>query len=480
MSNFLGLLYMTAVAILSLYGFLGLLTLGLYIRHRHDTYPLPHVSLDDLPAVTVQLPIFNERYVVKRLIETAVALDYPRHKLQIQVVDDSTDDTTDRAAELVAYYKKQGINISLIHRDSREGYKAGALANALTHATGDFVAIFDADFAPLPTFLQQTIPHFINEPGLGMIQARWGHLNSEDSLLTGAQAIALDKHFAMEQTVRHRANLFPKFNGAGGIWRKACLEDAGGWQDDTVCEDLCLSTRAILRGWQFRFLNDVTAPAELPTSITAYKNQQARWAKGSTQCMIKFGRDIMINQNHSVLARFYALFSMSAYTTHLLLITMLLLQVPLVYLGYRFSPYMLLFTVAGLGQPILFILGQQVLYPDWQRRLRYFPALLLVAIGTAPSNTRAILQAFFGRRHVFIRTPKMGDSFLRKRGDAGIYRMQFDWIVLVEVFLALYAATGIGLILQRGNAGALFFLVTCAVGFGYVAWLSLRETSRSL
>ena len=475
MINFLGFVYMTAVAILSFYGFLGLLTLRLYIRHRHDTFPLPAVTTDDLPTVTIQLPIFNERYVVKRLIEAAVALDYPRDKLQIQVVDDSTDDTTDRAAELVTYYNKKGVNISLLHRDNREGYKAGALTNALTHATGKFVAIFDADFAPLPTFLQQTIPHFSNEPEMGMIQARWGHLNPEDSLLTGAQAIALDKHFAMEQTVRHRANLFPKFNGAGGIWRKACMEDAGGWQDDTVCEDLCLSTRAILRGWQFRFLNDVTAPAELPTSITAFKNQQARWAKGSTQCMIKFGRDIIADKNNSVLARFYALFSMSAYTTHLLVLIMLLLQVPLIAAGYRFSPYMLLFTIAGLGQPILFILGQQVLYPDWRRRLRYFPALLLVAIGLAPSNTRAILQAFFGRQHVFVRTPKMGDSILRKRGDAGIYKMRFDWIVLVELFLALYAAVGIGLIIRGGNVGSLFFLLTCMIGFGYVGWLSFRE-----
>ncbi len=423
-----------------------------------------------MPPVTVQLPIFNERYVVERLVETAVSLRYPADRLQIQVIDDSTDDTTQKAAELVAHYNKKGVNISLLHRDNREGYKAGALAAALPQASGDFVAIFDADFQPDPDFLQQTIPHFLNEPNLGMVQARWGHLNGDNSALTAAQAIALDKHFAMEQTVRHRANMFPKFNGSGGVWRRSCIEQAGGWLADTVCEDLCLSTRATLNGCEFRFLNDVVAPAELPTSMTAYKSQQARWAKGSMQCLWIYGRSILTDHHHTLRGRLYALLSMSAYATHLLLIALLLLLVPLIAAGYTFSAKMLIFSVAGIGQPLLFILGQQVLYPDWRRRLRHFPTLLLMAIGTAPSNSRAILQAVYGRHHPFIRTPKTGSS-------AVTYRAGFDRIIFSEIALALYAAAGLAFALVQGNFGPTFFLAASALGFGYVAILSWREMS---
>ncbi|HEX6384945.1 MAG TPA: glycosyltransferase, partial [Anaerolineae bacterium] len=268
MINLFALIYLLTMAGLSLYGFAGLLTLCLYWRHRQQVFPCPPVP-SDLPPVTVQLPIYNERFVVDRLIESAVALDYPPDRLQIQVIDDSTDGTTGRAAELVRHYEKKGVNISLLHRQHRQGYKAGALSGALMQAQGEFIAIFDADFQPSPSFLRQTIPHFLHEPALGLVQTRWGHLNAHESALTAAQAIALDKHFVMEQTVRHRANLFPKFNGAAGVWRRRCLEMAGGWHDDTVCEDLCLSTRAILQGWQFLFLNDVVAPAELPDSILA-------------------------------------------------------------------------------------------------------------------------------------------------------------------------------------------------------------------
>ncbi len=470
MITFLVVLYLLALAILSLYGLVGLLTLWLYWRHRHDEQPQPPVPLE-LPAVTIQLPIFNERYVVEGLIDTAVTLDYPRDKLQIQIIDDSTDDTTEIAAARIAHYRQQGVNISLLHRDNQQGYKAGALENALPQASGEFIAIFDADFQPQPDFLRQTIPHFLAEPELGMIQARWGHLNDGDSALTAAQAIALDKHFAMEQNVRYWANLFPKFNGAGGIWRQDCMIDAGGWEDDTVCEDLCLSTRAILRGWEFRFLNDVVAPAELPASISAYKNQQARWAKGSSQCLVKFGRPILADRQHTLVSRLYALFSMSAYSTHLLLIALLLLQLPLIMADYQLPGWLLLFSLAGIGQPLLFIASQAVLYPDWQRRLRHLPTLLLIAIGLAPTNTRAILQAFFGREHVFIRTPKQG-------GNGRIspsYRLRFDWIVAAELFFMAYAALSILLALRQGNLGTLFFLAICVVGFGYVAFLTLRE-----
>ena len=478
MTDLIALIYMLTMAALSFYGFVGLLTLLLYWRHRQETFPCPPAP-PDLPLVTVQLPIYNERFVVERLIEAAAAIDYPADRLQIQVLDDSTDDTTARAAKLVGHYDRKGVNISLLHREHRQGYKAGALSHALAQARGEFIAVFDADFQPPPAFLQQTIPHFFHEPALGMVQARWDHLNASESPLTAAQAIALDKHFAIEQTVRHRASLFPKFNGAAGVWRRQCLEMAGGWQDDTVCEDLCLSTRAILQGWQFRFLSDVVAPAELPTTILAYKNQQARWAKGSIQCLGKFGRAILADRHQSRLARFYALISMSAYATHLFVLVLLLLQLPLIVFDYRFSSYMFFFTIAGVGQPLLFLLSQQLLYPDWRRRLCYFPVMLLVAIGTAPSNSRAILQAIFGRRHPFIRTPKRGCPNGRGQIEpadiARQYRLPFDWIVLVELLLATYAGAGTILALVYRNTGPLFFLLTSALGLGYVVYLGFRD-----
>ncbi len=490
--------YLLAASGIALFGVLGLVTLWYYWQHRNDTFPCPEIPPERLPAVTVQLPIFNERFVVGRLVEAAVGLDYPPDRLQIQIVDDSTDDTTDLARTLASHYRSQGVNIQLVHRQDRQGFKAGALQNALEQASGEFIAIFDADFAPESDYLLRTVPHFASDDRLGMVQARWGHLNPESSQLTGAQTIALDKHFAMEQTVRHRADLYPKFNGSAGVWRRACLEDAGGWQDDTVCEDLCLSTRAILDGWRFRFLNDVEAPAELPSTVTAYKNQQARWAKGSTQCLVKFGPAILADPRQRPVARLYALLSMSGYATHLLLLVLLLVQVPLIFLGYRPPAALLILAVAGIGQPLLFVLGQRELYPDWPRRLRFLPTLLLVAIGLAPANARAILQAIFGRRHTFVRTPKGGDLLLPSSGAdpatqkalpprpvpnpsplkmqrAAGYRLPIDWIILIELLLASYAATGLARSLATGNMGPVFFMLTCALGLAYVALASLRD-----
>lgn len=480
-------LYLLAASGIALFGLLGLVTLWYYWRHRDDAFPCPQVTPERLPRVTVQLPVYNERFVIGRLVDAAAALDYPADRLQIQVIDDSSDDTTDIARALVRHYRSQGVDIQLVHRQERQGFKAGALQAGLHQATGEFIAIFDADFAPRCDYLLRTVPHFLSDDRLGMVQARWGHLNANSSQLTGAQTIALDKHFAMEQTVRHRADLYPKFNGSAGVWRRACLVDAGGWQDDTVCEDLCLSTRAILNGWRFRFLNDVEAPAELPATITAYKNQQARWAKGSTQCLLKFGRSILADSRQRPLARIYALLSMSGYMTHLLLLLLLLVQVPLIFLGYRPPAGLLIFAVAGIGQPLLFVLGQRELYPDWPRRLRFLPALLLVAIGLAPANARAILQAFFGRRHTFVRTPKGADLVLQTSAAGSgpqlallaqpvpHYRLPVDWIVLVELLLAGYATAGLALSLASGNLGPVFFMMTCTLGFSYVSLASLRE-----
>lgn len=461
-------LYTLALIGLSFYGCLGLLTLLLFWRHKDAPVPEPP-PLTTYPPVTVQLPIFNERYVVERLIEAAVGLCYPSECLQIQVVDDSTDETALLARRLVEVYRGRGVDIVYIHRPGRSGYKAGALANALTGATGEFIALFDADFIPPADFLQQTIPHFDQQPRLGLLQTRWSHLNAQESALTAAQAIALDKHFAIEQTVRFRADLFPKFNGTAGVWRRSCLEEAGGWHTDTVCEDLCLSTRAVLQGWQSRFLPDVTAPAELPTSITAYKNQQARWAKGSTQCLRKFGWAIWTS-DHSLTARVYALLSMSAYATSLFLLLLLLLQVPLILLGHQFPAYYVAFSVAGLAQPLLFVASQQLLYPDWVRRLRYLPMLLVVAVGLSVVSGRAVLQAFTTKQHTFQRTPKRGQA-----PHTPTYQLPLDSALILELALFLYALAGLILALVTQHYGSLFLPATCLLGFGYILALTLKE-----
>ncbi len=467
-------LYLLALSGLSLYGCLGLFTLWLFRRHRRDAVPRPSFTPSDLPPVTVQLPLYNERYVVDRLIAAAAGLRYPDGRLQIQVIDDSTDDTTDRAALLVEQYRQAGVDIQLLHRERRHGYKAGALAAAVPQARGELIAIFDADFRPDPDFLYRTVPYFLDDARLGVIQARWGHLNAGDSALTAAQALALDKHFAVEQLVRFRADLFPKFNGTAGVWRRACIEDAGGWQSDTVCEDLCLSTRAVLKGWHFHFLPDVVAPAELPASIRAYKNQQARWAKGSTQCLLKYGRSILTSR-HSWTARLYALLSLSAYATSLFLILLLLLQLPILALDVRFPAEMMLFSIAGLGQPLLFLLSQQVLYPTWWRRLPRFPALFLTAVGLSVTIARSVLSALFSGDSRFVRTPKGGE-----RGRATGYQLPLDWTTVAEGALALYAAAGLILAVIRRNPGPAFFLALCFFGYAYVAGLSIREGFRKI
>ena len=462
--------YLLLLAGISIYGILGFVTLLYYWRYRHEQFTLPEMSAESLPHVTVQLPIYNERLVVARLLHAATQLQYPAGKLQIQLVDDSNDETSQIAAKLVHHYQQKGFNIQHCHRNNREGFKAGALQTALATATGEFIVIFDADFIPTPDFLTQTIPHFTDSDRMGMVQARWGHLNAGNSPLTSAQAIALDKHFAIEQTVRHRANFFPKFNGAGGIWRRTTIEDAGGWQADTVTEDLCLSSRAVLRGWKCRFLDDVVAPAELPASISAYKNQQARWAQGSTQCLFKFGQQILTDQNHSKIARLYATLTMSAYSTQLLLLGLLTLAVPLAVMDVRFSAWMILFGIAGIAQPLLFGISQQLLYPDWRQRLRHLPTLLLIATGTAPSTSRGVLGAIFTRKNLFVRTPKG-----QPHNGLTAYQLPFDWILFVEIGLAIYAGIGFCYAVWHGNIGPLFLLLTCAVGFSYVAYLTLKE-----
>jgi cellulose synthase/poly-beta-1,6-N-acetylglucosamine synthase-like glycosyltransferase len=279
-------LYVVAGVWLAVYGLNGLVLAGLYLYHRHDRMRQPTCQPSRYPLVTVQLPIYNERHVIERLIDAVAGIDWPRDRLQIQILDDSADETTTLALARVEHLKRRGLDIALIRRLDRSGYKAGALAVGLTYARGEFIAVFDADFIPPPGFLRQTIPAFLDRPQLGMVQTRWAHLNADYSLLTRAQSLALDGHFVVEQTARNRSGLLMNFNGTAGVWRRTCIEASGGWSDDTLSEDLDLSYRAQLAGWDCLYLPDVSA-AELTPQLAAFKRQQFRWAKGSIQCLRK-------------------------------------------------------------------------------------------------------------------------------------------------------------------------------------------------
>lgn len=480
--SLLGLAYLMAMTWLAVYGFNALALSWLFLRHRREEVPRP--PLTETPPVTVQLPVYNELYVVERLIDAVAHLNYPRDKLQIQVLDDSTDETTAVAGARVDLYRAQGIDIELIHRTERTGFKAGALQHGLARAKGEFIAVFDADFVPEPDFLTKTVPYFLERPRLGMIQTRWGHINADYSPLTRAQAIALDGHFVVEQTARNRSGLFMNFNGTAGIWRRECIEAAGGWQMDTVTEDLDLSYRAQLAGWDCLFLNEVLAPAELPPQINAFKHQQFRWAKGSIQCTLKLWRSVL-QAPVSIFKRLEAMIHLTSYLVHPLMVLLCLLSLPfLLWREGGRSPSLSYLSLASLGPPLLYALSQWALYPDWPKRFAYFPLLVFLGIGIALNNTKAVWEALTRRESDFCRTPKFRLERKKDKWTGKQYALSFNWITLGEFALTLYAALTTWLAWQRGNYGAVPFLLLYVGGFGYVAvcslWHSLLDRRFSL
>ncbi len=471
------LLYSLAAAGLALYGFNTLFTAWLYWRKRADRPALP--PLADFPPVTIQLPIYNEMYVVERLIDAAASMDWPRERLQIQVLDDSDDETTAIAQARVDLYKSDGIDISLIRRADRSGYKAGALAAGLPAARGEYIAIFDADFVPSPSFLKDTVPYFTTRPELGLVQTRWGHLNADYSALTRAQCIALDSHFVVEQTARSRNGLFMNFNGTAGVWSRRCIEECGGWQGDTLSEDLDLSYRAQIRGWKFMFLPDVVSPAEIPPQIHAFKRQQFRWAKGSIQCLVKIGPILITKPNLPALKRIEGILHLSAYLVHPLMLVLLLTLVPLLARGVRFPEVMTYFSLAMFGPLTVFILSQRALYPDWATRFRYIIFLVFLGTGLALNNTFAILGALTRRKNTFRRTPKFsvaasGDSWNSKR-----YMLPFGWETFGELALAAYALVGVVLAWENHFIWTAPFLLLYAASFGFTGILSLWHSRPS-
>jgi cellulose synthase/poly-beta-1,6-N-acetylglucosamine synthase-like glycosyltransferase len=460
---------------LALYGAHALVLAVLYLRHRREGRPHPPpIAPTDLPPVTVQVPIYNERHVVERVIDSVAALDYPRDRLEIQILDDSDDETTRLARARAARHRERGVDVRVLRRPAREGFKAGALAWGLARARGTLVAIFDADFHPRPDFLRRTVPHFRADPALGMVQTRWSYLNDEYSPLTRAQRLALDGHFIVEQMGRSCAGLLMNFNGTGGVWRRDCIAEAGGWQPDTLSEDLDLSYRAQLAGWRCLYLPHVDSPAELPPQVAAFKRQQARWAQGSIQCLRKLAPALL----HSSLTgtqKVMALLHLSNYLAHPLMIGLLLITLPLLLLPT--APQLRLggLSLFCLAPPLVYALSERALHSDWPRRLRAFPLLTLIGMGIAWNNTRAVWRGLTRWGGTFARTPKF--QLLGKEGSwrNSIYRLRVDPSVFGEVFLSLYALGTAVVAWRIGQRGLLPFLLLYAASFASVAGMELGQ-----
>ena len=436
---------------------------------------------DDWPVVTVQLPLYNEAEVAKRLIDACVNIDYPRRKLEIQVLDDSTDETTERVANRVEYWQDRDVDIVHVHRDDRTGYKAGALANGLRLARGDYVAIFDADFVPDPDFLRRMIPHFLDDEDLGMVQARWGHLNQDDSLLTQVQAFGLDAHFAIEQHVRKQADCFMNFNGTAGIWRRECIEEAGGWEHDTLTEDLDLSYRAQLRGWTFKYVPSVEVPAELPPDINALRSQQFRWAKGGVETALKLA-DRLWESAESLRVKLQGTFHLTAHFSFPFILLAALTHAPLLLLkGVGHGPGEMYFATMGFG---LFgfvgfflaqLFAQRRLYPDWGYRLRLFPVFMAGTMGLSISNTNAFLQALWGTDTAFIRTPKYGGDAAEGWWQSRYAIAELPQAVWWEALLAVYCTAGLGVVVALGEWAAVPFQALFAAGFVLMTVSNFRQ-----
>jgi cellulose synthase/poly-beta-1,6-N-acetylglucosamine synthase-like glycosyltransferase len=472
-------LYFFVLSILAVYGWHRYYLVYLYMKHKGSVpaaLPAPRVP----PPVTIQLPIYNEMYVADRLIDAVCEIDYPRELLEIQVLDDSTDETTEIAELAVRRHAARGFNIRYMHRVDRRGFKAGALEAGLKEAAGQFISIFDADFVPPKDFLLRTLPYFTSDEKVGMVQARWGHINQDYSLLTKIQSILLDAHFVLEHGGRNRAGCFFNFNGTAGVWRRGAIEDAGGWQHDTLTEDLDLSYRAQLRGWRFIFLPDLVSPAEVPVEMNSFKSQQHRWAKGSIQTCMKLLPGIL-QSSQPLAVKAEAFFHLSANFNYLLMSLLSLLMFPAMVVRYSmgWSEMLLidvpLFFAATMSVGNFYIVSQRELYSDWRQRLRYLPFLMSIGIGLCVNNTRAVLEAMFGKPSDFERTPKYG---IERESDEWIgkkYHQSVGIQPIVEVALGLYFTATVFYALSHQIYGTLPFLILFQVGFLYTGLLSILQ-----
>ncbi len=451
---------------------------------------IPDDSLQDMsvcPAVTIQLPLYNEMYVVERLIDTIAMIDYPKEKLEIQVLDDSTDQTVEIVARKVTVLRQQGLDIKHIRRNNRQGFKAGALEEGLTKAKGEFIAIFDADFLPNSDFLLQTIPWF-EDTNIGVVQTRWGHLNRDYSLLTRLQAFGLDGHFTVEQGGRSQAGSFINFNGTGGVWRKSCIIDAGGWSADTLTEDLDLSYRAQMRGWYFKYLENVYVPAELPVFMDAIKLQQFRWNKGAAECARKHLKNILTNsassRKFSLVNKVHAFLHLFNSSIFLFLLLAALLSIPMLFIKEAHPELDRLFKAGGifligfLSIGFFYWIAARQISPH--NSLRYYittyPLFLIVTMGLSLFNTIAVAEGLLGVKTPFTRTPKFNIKSAHDKWNKNIYiNQKISPVVVLELVLALYFIFGIYFGIRTGNFELIIFHIMLTIGFLAVAFFSIFQ-----
>ena len=470
MLTLLQIIYALCALALGLYTAGQALLLWRYWRTRRATAAAP--APGELPHVTVQLPLYNEADVAGRLVDAVAAFDYPRDKLLIQVLDDSNDLTVQVVARKLIALEARGFRVQHIRRANRDGFKAGALAEGMLHTDSEYIAIFDADFVPKPDFLRRTLPHLLADPGIGIVQSRWSHLNAEENSLTRAQRLSIDTHFVVEQAARYRSGWLIPFNGTGGVWRRSCIDAAGGWRADTLTEDLDLSYRAQLAGWRSQFLPDVEAPGEIPPQLAAYKQQQARWATGSTQCLRKLARPI-VSSKLSAGQKIMAIQHLCQYLPQPLMLLMLVLTPPLLLADGLVSLSLAPLGIVGLAPPLMYIAGQMQLKRKRgaARALTAFPALLFVGTGLSLSNSLAVASGLLGRKRPFQRTPKFERAWKRSR-----YALSADsklWLELALMFYALWAAA-LAWDLQRELC---FYLLIYALSLATVVGWSLRENA---
>ncbi|MCK6579568.1 MAG: glycosyltransferase [Anaerolineae bacterium] len=466
----LRLLYLGCVALLTAYALGAGVILIAYLRRRPDppnAAPPPPIDSDEtdaaLPTVCVQLPVFDEPFVVERLIDAAARLDYPASRLMIQVLDDSDDVTPQEAAARVAHWAARGVRIEHIRREKRQGFKAGALAHGAALCDAEFFVVFDADFVPPPDFLRRTLPLFLADPTIGMVQTRWGHLNADANTLTRAVALALDGHFVVEQAARSSAGWLLNFNGSGGVWRAKAIQEAGGWSPETLTEDLDLSYRAQLAGWRLVYLSDLVVPGEIPPRLSLYRQQQARWAQGGTQVLTRILGALWRSPALTLMQRLMATMHLAQYLVHVLVLILIILTPLLIALGalpsFSFGPL----GLVSLFPVLIFAISQQALYPDWLRRLaRGFPALLIIATGMAWSNARSALRGVIVDGGEFRRTPKFGSTAVTAIPTP---------VISVELILCLYSAFSAWLAFRRAPGLTIYFLIY-TLSFGIMTiWL---------
>ena len=472
--------YFVVLILLATYGIHRYTLVYLYYKNKKKQTTDPETKFAELPLVTVQLPIFNEQYVIDRLLQAVCRLDYPREKLDIQVLDDSTDETVDVARDLVEHYASQGYPISYHHRTNRAGYKAGALHEGLKSAKGEFVTIFDADFVPPADFLQRTIHHFLDEK-VGMVQTRWTHINRNYSFLTEVEAILLDGHFVLEHSGRARSDVFFNFNGTAGVWRRKAIDDAGGWEHDTLTEDTDLSYRAQLKGWKFIYRQDVECPAELPVEMTAFKTQQARWAKG----LIQTGKKILprvLKSNQPFHVKLESWYHLTANMSYPLMVVLSVLLLPAMVIRFYQGWFQMLyidvplFLASTFSISSFYLVSQRELFPKtWPRALLYLPFLMALGIGLTVTNTKAVLEALIGKQTAFARTPKYRVESRKDKVQATKYRKRLGWVPWVELLIGGYFTLTVVYALQNENYLTVPFLLLFVVGYWYTGLMSLFQ-----